>query len=230
MTDRYYYINLLEKRLGRRCGSILKTFFQTKFDWRFEFRFENSRRNWRPNRENSNWLALKEFCDSNAIEYKTRIEFSNIFFTKDLQAVEYIIKNDNLFKYLNKVEYTSDVYHNSFISKDEISTDVRLVGKVPEHSYLVILGQLGWKDNPIRRTLSQYLITNKNNFIFKGYYAITIERMLAATEQGSSPGPLYDGFQFYARDTDDIMMLHLVAPGKIVKVIKLIEKRKANES
>ena len=228
MKDRYYYINILKEKLDWRISPISKTFYKPKFDWRFEFHFNDNQYDGHQyfTHRNSDWLALKDFCDANSIKYKTRIERSCAFFTKDIQAVEYIVNNDNLLKAISSVEYTSDAYKTAFTNKDEISTDIKLVAKVPEHPYLVILGQLGWKDNPTRRSLSEYLVANKNNFIFKGYYAITIERY----KQGTASGLLYDGFQFYVKDFDDIMMLHLVAPGKIVKVIKLMEKGKINES
>ncbi len=224
MKDRYYYIDLLKKKLDWRISPISKTFYKSKFDWRFEFYFNYIKY------IDKNWQDLKNFCDSNLIEYKTRIERSNAFFTKDLQAVEYIINNSDLCAALGSVEYTSDAYRTAFSLKDEISTDIRFVSKVPDHPYLIILGQLGWKDDENKRVVSEYLIANRNNFAFKGYSAITIERVAEAYKQGITSRFLYDGFQFYAKDFDDIMMLHLVAPGKIVKVIKLMEKRKVNES
>lgn len=228
MKDRYYYINKFEEKFCTGCKSIAKTFYRQKFDWRFEFYFLGP--NFISIHQNSSWLALKEFCDTNAIEYKTRIERSSAFFTKDLRAVDYILNNNDLCHTLGTVEYTSDAYNAAFDTKDQISTDVKLVSKVPDYPYLVSLGKMGWNDSPARLALTQYLVANSSSFVFKGYYADSIERMSKHVKKGIAHGMIYDGFQFYAKDFDDIMMLHLVAPGKVVKVVKLVEKRKLNES
>jgi hypothetical protein len=75
----------------------------------------------------------------------------------------------------------------------------------------------------------EYLIVNRHEYFFKGYERDMLERMVAAQKNNSNPrnyynGGMMNGFRFWAKNTDDILMFHMMAPGKIVKIVKLMEK------
>jgi hypothetical protein len=59
---------------------------------------------------------------------------------------------------------------------------------------------------------------------------VLIDRWASAkktlTNQWGQYQGISNGFKMYAKHPEDIMMLHMIAPGKIGKIIKLMEKNK----
>jgi hypothetical protein len=66
-------------------------------------------------------------------------------------------------------------------------------------------------------------------YLFKGWFQEIIFRFGSANPVANYSGhqiTIGDGFNFFAKSTDDILLLHLMAPGKIRKIVKLMEKQK----
>ena len=81
---------------------------------------------------------------------------------------------------------------------------------------------MGWyKNSDIRIALTKYLVDNNELFEARGYHNEILKRFRSQYLHANST--VYDGFVFYAADPDDILTLHLLAPGKIRKVIKLVK-------
>jgi hypothetical protein len=174
------------------------------------------------------WTDLIQECERNLWSYRRRREVWGNFYTSDLDFLEHIVSNEKYSIALVSVEYTDDRYISELsnqINLDAI-TDIKFVKIVPEYCYQVFLGNFEWGNDPIRRPLTDYLATNSDEFLFKGYYQELIHRFkngLAEDHYGRYSG-VYDGFNFYAKSTDDILMLHMIAPSKIKKIVKLMER------
>jgi hypothetical protein len=100
-------------------------------------------------------------------------------------------------------------------------TDIKFVSHLQtDFIYQVYLGGLEWKD-PCKEAITTYLCNNFNEFSFRGYYKEIIQR---ASRKWGHYESVYDGFNFFAKSTEDILMLHMIAPGKIRKIVKIMEK------
>lgn len=171
------------------------------------------------------WAKIINFCVSNGIKYRHRKESEQIIFTSDPVLLDFIIA-EGLHKEICYLEYTSDKYQTALSNVDMISTGVKLVKRDTKFCYQITLGGLGWyKNSEIKVALTKYLTDNYELFEARGYQNEILKRFKDHSRNISlnSYTTVYDGFVFYASDPNDILTLHLLAPGKIKKVIKLVK-------
>jgi hypothetical protein len=168
------------------------------------------------------WDKIINFCVENKIKHRHRKEGEQVIFTSDLAFLDFII-SEGLHKEICYLEYTSEKYETALSNVDMISTGVKLVKKDTKFCYQVTLGHMGWyKNSEIRIALTKYLVDNSELFEARGYHNEILKRFRAQRKE-IHISTVYDGFVFYAADPDDILTLHLLAPGKIRKVIKLVK-------
>lgn len=169
------------------------------------------------------WDKIINFCIENKIKHRHRKEGEQVIFTSDLAFLDFII-SEGLHKEICYLEYTSEKYETALSNVDMISTGVKLVKKDTKFCYQVTLGHMGWyKNSEIRIALTKYLVDNNELFEARGYHNEILKRFKSQNRDIHANSTVYDGFVFYAADSNDILTLHLLAPGKIRKVIKLVK-------
>ena len=162
--------------------------------------------------------------------YRRRYESMANIYTSDLELLELVLNNPGYKESVYSVEYTNDKYLNVLASEAGIDavTDIKFVSHLQtEFRYQVFLGNFEWKDDH-RELVTSFLVDNMDEYQFRGYYHDILENRkkgkVRDTYYGHKPETVYDGFNFFAKSTEDILMLHLIAPGKIKKIIKLMER------
>lgn len=206
-----------------------KVWYKPKFEWRIEFNFSRQDSIGRHSIDNR-WQTLLRECELNLWEFRRRREVWCNIYTSEIDLLEHLLTNEKYRTAIVGVEYTNEQYMNELdnqINLDSI-TDIKFVKHVPEYRYQVFLGGFEWGNDSVKRPLTEYLVTNRDEFLFKGYYQEIIHRCKnnnLVDNFGRYSG-VYDGFNFYAKSTDDILMLHMIAPSKIKKIVKLMERVK----
>ena len=213
-----------------RCRSADKAWYKQKFEWRIEFNFSEEKRKWPDNR----WLDFLNVCQMNSWVFHRRHEiFCNIY-TSELSLLDFILENKEYLDGINYIEFTSDNYLSELTTAvcGEAVTDIKFVSHLQtEFRYQVFLGGFEWKETATKEAITTYLATNYNEFLFKGHHQEIINRV---KQNKNEPIPnqwghyqyVYDGFNFFSKSTDDILMLHMIAPGKIRKIVKIMERTK----
>jgi hypothetical protein len=229
---RDYILKFREQLPDWRIRRVDKAWYKQKFEWRLEFNFSASGDDARHWALDHRWRQLLEVCEANRWIFRRRREVFCTIFTSEHELLDHVLASDEYKSGIVSVEYTSDSYLTELTNQicGDAITDIKFVSHVPLHRYQVYLGSFEWKDSTIQ-SVTEYLVTNKDEFIFKGYYQEIIHRLHKAKEKerldkwGRYQG-VYDGFNFFAKSTDDILLLHMIAPGKIRKIVKLMERKK----
>ena len=221
IKDKNYYIQKFNS-LGLSDFRIQKserTWYKERFQWKITFDFSDKTRGSRY--LTPNWQLLLDLFKSNNIDYRRRREYSQNIFTSDPAALDIILDNAAFTDAILYIEYASDFYLQELaavLSTDTV-TDIKFKNEVSEFRYHIFLGGFLWNDTS-RFILSNWLAANRELFHFRRVYEEIIDRV-----KSNSNTPVYDGFNFYAKTPDDILMLHLIAPGKIKKIVKFMEKK-----
>jgi hypothetical protein len=230
LQNKQYYINEFKSKLQSwRIGTADKAWYRPRFEWRVAFNFNEERYDCRYSHK---WRELLEICETNQWQFRRRAEGYCTIFTSELAFLDLILSSEEWIKFIAEVQYSNDTYLKEFANNAGIDaiTDIKFVARLPEHFYQVTLGNFEWRtDDSLKLSLMEYLIVNRQEYIFKGYEQEMVTRMVKAHEINSNPKNYYNsgmmnGFKFWAKSTDDILMLHMMAPGKIVKIVKLMEK------
>lgn len=232
MKDKQYYRNQFREILNKPCLEYHGKWYNGDYEWRLVFDFRKEKNRYLGSLENG-WSEILHFCKMNDVKFRRRREAAQVIFTSDLIVLDYILENPNIREKLLYIEFTSDSYTKELENLDQLSTDVKIVRSVPKFRYQITLGGFGWnKKLDTRIALTEYILNNKELFDVRGYSAQVLDRARKTKGQYSQYGTtVFDGFQFYAADLDDIMTLHILAPGNIKKVTKLVAKgSKHNES
>jgi hypothetical protein len=215
-----------------RTRRVDKAWYKQKFEWRLEFNFSAGGEDARHWSLDHRWRQLLEECEANGWNFRRRREIFCTIFTSDHALLDHVLSRDEYTSGIVSLEYTSDSYLTELTNQicGDAITDIKFVSHVPHHRYQVYLGGFDWKD-PVTQPVTEYLVDNKEEFIFKGYYQEIINRIDKAktrerVDQWGRYQGVYDGFNFFAKSTDDILMLHMIAPGKIRKIVKLMERKK----
>jgi len=230
LNDKNYYIQAFKSLLKPyQFTKVDKVWYKPKFEWRIEFNFSRQDSIGRHSIDNR-WQTLLRECELNLWEFRRRREAWCNIYTSEIDLLEHLLTNEKYRTAIVSVEYTNEQYMNELdnqINLDSI-TDIKFVKHVPEYRYQVFLGGFEWGNDSVKRPLTEYLVTNRDEFLFKGYYQEIIHRCKnnnLVDNFGRYSG-VYDGFNFYAKSTDDILMLHMIAPSKIKKIVKLMERVK----
>lgn len=209
-----------------------QTWYKPKFEWKIEFNFSRQDANYSHYRHSSDhrWVDLLEDCHNNEWIFRKRREVWCNIYTTDSRLLDHILTEEKYSGAIVSVEYTSDMYLSELTEQvcGDAVTDIKFVKTVPEHRYQVYLGNFDWHD-PTKITLTEYLTTNRDVYLFKGWFQEIIVRFGSIQPVTNASGhhiTIGDGFNFFAKSTDDILLLHLMAPGKIRKIVKLMEKQK----
>lgn len=230
MKDKTYYIDQFTS-LSKPVKPFYGRWYNGKFEWRIAFHFKSKLDTCNTQQH---WTELRKYCKSNNLDFRPRSEFyTQTIFTKDPRVLDYIIQNENYHSKISFIQYTADEYFSEFSKKDDISTDVKFVKDLPDYPYQVVIGNLGWKDHQsIKQALVSFLVKNRELYFFKNSNFNLIEKWETELKKKVQPNHyfgLFDGFNFFAKDFDDIMMLHYIAAGKIKKVFKLVKKEKKSK-
>ena len=222
------------KDLGLQTWRIYQsdqTWYNQRFEWKFEFNFSNSGELHGRHSVDNRWIQLLRECEILNFEFRKRREIWTSIYTSDIGFIEHILNKEEYRTAIVSLSYTNDTYlkERSIQTQLEAITDIKFVKHAQKHCYQVYLGNFEWKEDQIKMSLTEYLAANSNEFIFKGYYQEVINRCKSKNNinnnYGRSQG-VYDGFNFFAKSTDDILLLHMIAPGKIRKIIKIMERTK----
>jgi hypothetical protein len=219
LQDKQYYIKKFKNIFTYKVYAHNGAWYAPKYEWRICFDVFREDRNRRS--ATLEWAPLIMEMRDNDFKFKTRLERAQNLYTSDVRLLEFLINKIEYHKKICSISYSSEIYLSEYNKKDEISTDVKLVKRVPSHSYIVEIGGLYKAGRQCALNLTSYILSNKNNFYFTGYYKEIIDRMAHSPVR-----PIWDGFTFYVKEYDDVMMLHLVAPGHIKKVTQLVSKGK----
>ena len=179
---------------------------------------------------NHNWRYMLEYLKDNNWQFRHRSEEYNVLFTSETAVIDAILANPEWIDNLVEFAYADDQYLLEFSNHSGIDaiTDIKFVKRQPEYCYQVTLGNFDWrKSETARLDIIRYLVTNRSDFLFKGREQEIIESKVKgrkSTAYGQNVH-VYHGFRFYAKSADDIIMLHMMAPGKVISIIKLMERR-----
>ena len=209
-----------------RCRSADKSWYKPKFEWRIEFDFSagSDARHWPIDHR---WVQFLTVCEEKGWQYRKRREIFQCIYTNELELLDLVLNSEEYRTGINEIEYSSDTYLSELTNAvcGDAVTDIKFVSHLQtDFVYQVYLGGIEWKD-PCKEAITSYLCNNRNEFSFRGYYAEIIHRAsLRRPNQWGHYESVYDGFNFFAKSTDDILMLHMIAPGKIRKIVKIMEK------
>ena len=206
-----------------------QTWYKPKFEWKIEFNFSHEDRKYRSYADHR-WVDLLEDCHNNEWIFRKRREVWCNIYTTDTRLLDHVLTEEKYSGAIVGIEYTSDMYLSELTEQvcGDAVTDIKFVKTVPDHRYQVYLGNFDWRD-PHQLTLTEYLSNNKDVYLFKGWFQEIINRFGTANPVANYSGhviTIADGFNFFAKSTDDILMVHMIAPGKVRKIVKLMEKQK----
>jgi hypothetical protein len=176
-------------------------------------------------------MDFRKFLTDNDWKFRHRTEGYNVIFTSETAILDAILANKEWADALTEFIYTDQLYVNEFANHKGIDaiTDIKFVKRVPEHCYQVTFGNFEWrKEDELRVNLTEYLATNKDSFVFKGNEKEIIEaksKGKTSTYYGSR-ACVFHGFRFYAKNPDDIIVIHMLAPGKVTHIVKLMERNR----
>ena len=233
MSNKNLYIQKF-KDLGLQTWRIYRadqTWYKQRFEWKIEFNFSQQDGNYARYTSDHRWVQLLRECEMLNFEFRKRREVWTSIYTSDEGFLDYILNKEEYRTAIVSLNYTNDSYleERSTQTQLEAITDIKFVKHVQEHCYQVYLGNFDWGNDDAKQLLTEYLATNSNEFLFKGYYQEVINRCKTNHDLEDHYGRyrgVYDGFNFYAKSTDDILMVHMIAPGKVRKIVKLMEKQK----
>ena len=206
-----------------------QTWYKPKFEWKIEFNFSHEDRKYRSYADHR-WVDLLEDCHNNEWIFRKRREVWCNIYTTDTRLLDHVLTEEKYSGAIVGIEYTSDMYLSELTEQvcGDAVTDIKFVKTVPDHRYQVYLGNFDWRD-PHQLTLTEYLSNNKDVYLFKGWFQEIINRFGSKNPVINYSGHqivVNDGFNFFAKSTDDILMVHMIAPGKVRKIVKLMEKQK----
>jgi len=211
-----------------RIRRVDQTWYKQRFEWKIEFNF-NSDPERRRYGVDHRWVQILRECEILNFEFRKRREVWTSIYTSDAGLLEHILARDEYRTAIVSLKYTNNSYleERSTQTQLESITDIKFVKHVPEHCYQVYLGNFDWRD-PHQLTLSEYLANNKDVYLFKGWFQEIINRFGTTNPVSNNYSghviTIGDGFNFFAKSTDDILMVHMIAPGKVRKIVKLMEK------
>jgi hypothetical protein len=212
-----------------RIRCVDQTWYKQKFEWKFEFNFnpEPDRRRYGVDHR---WVQILRDCEMNNIGFRRRREVWCNIYSSDTAFVDLVLYKEEYSSAIVMLEYTNDKYIAEKQNQTSLEsiTDIKFVKQLPEYCYQVFLGNFDWND-PIKEDLTRYLAVNKDDFQFRNWYKEVVGRFNTKDPARDNYGRVvgvYDGFNFFAKSTDDILLLHMIAPGKIKKIVKLMEKQK----
>lgn len=231
MKDKQQYIDKFASKMPTwRIREADKAWYKERFQWRLVFDFRGQSRNWG---YTSEWGAMLHVFHEKGFKFRRRAEYFCSIFTSESELLDLVLANTDWVTRICELEYAGETYLNRFndlVGVDAV-TDIKFVKRMPAHPYQITFDRFDWHaDNHMREGLTEYLITNRSDFVFKGYEQVLIDRWASAkktlTNQWGQYQGISNGFKMYAKHPEDIMMLHMIAPGKIGKIIKLMEKNK----
>lgn len=201
------------KSLNINCVPISKFWYKSKLMYRLEFSISN----WK----DEDWEGLLKHLKKNNIFFKKRVEHTGALFTNDETALDFILSDDVLRKKLVRFEYTDLAYIAALsrLNEADIANDVKFVKHVPDMDHVLIIGNFRWEEKELFQTVTKYILSNKQSFSYEEY---TKDRI-------KSGNAYWQNFTIYTNNLDEVMMLHIMAPGKVIKVIKLINKEEKHE-
>jgi hypothetical protein len=211
-----------------RIRCVDQTWYTQKFEWKIEFNFSTNPEHRRYGVDHR-WVQILRECEVLNFEFRKRREVWASIYTSDAGLLEHIISREEYRTAIISLEYTNSSYLEQRSSQTQLEaiTDIKFVKTVPEHCYHIFLGKGQWREDHIKRSLTEYLVANSNEFLFKGYCQDLITRCRKNPDdlnRYSNYQGVYDSFNFFAKSTDDILLLHMIAPGKIKKIVKLMER------
>lgn len=225
MTKQDYLDKFKQKK--KRCFHRDRCWYKEKFQWRLEFNFrvykplDNSQKVINENeRLRRSWLNLLKTLNTQGFGYRKRFEWYQNIYTNDTRLLDFILDNKEYLDKLVTVEAASELYLEEVSKLDPtIATDIKFVKSLSEFSLMVKVGGFNWHDDS-RTTIADYIRANAEVFQLPDHLVERFHR----------DKNVWDGFYFYVRTVDDIMMLHLMAPQRIKKVTLLKLREKNNEN
>ena len=222
LQNKQYYIDEFKNKLTFNIYSQDRTWYKDRFQYRVSFVFGDNKR--RASSSNGDWRAMLYHFIEKGWKFRCRTEGYHVLFTSQTEILDAILANPDWLGKIVEFGYSNTRYLTEFANYKGIDaiTDIKFLKRVPEHCYQVTLGNFNWRvDDNIRLTVTQYLATNQSDFIFKG----SEKRLIEDSVKHNSSRLIYGGFRFYAKNTDDIIMIHMMAPGKVVEIIKIMERK-----
>ena len=230
LSNKLQYIQKFEA-LGLpkwRIRCVDQTWYKQRFEWKIEFNFSTADKSYGRYMVDHRWVQILRECEMLNFEFRKRREVWTTLYTSDEKLINHIMAREEYYSAIVSLEYSNEKYLDERSTQTglESITDIKFVKHVPEYRYQVFLGHFDWNDLS-KEPLTRYLVTNKDDFEFRGYYQEVVTRFNTRSPAKDHYGRVmgvYDGFNFFAKSTDDILMLHMIAPGKIKKIVKLMEK------
>jgi hypothetical protein len=232
LQNKQYYINEFKSRVKPwRFGTADKAWYRPRYEWRLVFDFNEADRHWA---YSPVWRQMLETFEAGSWNFRRRAEYTCTIFTSEPALLDAVLSNDQWMNCLTEVQYSDDSYLKAFTTNAGIDavSDIKFVARVPEHQYQVTLGNFEWRgEEDLKFSIAEYLLNNQHEYVFKGHEADLVKRMndmvrRYSTNLRNGHINVMNGFKFWAKNTDDILMFHMMAPGKIIKIIKLMEKNR----
>jgi hypothetical protein len=222
-----YYIDQF-KSLLKPCNiySQNKTWYRPRFQYRISFNFSD--KNFRTSRYAADWNNFLWYCSDNDWKYRHRTETYNVLFTSETALLDAVLVNPDYRIKVTEFMYADVNYINEFSNHKGIDaiTDIKFVKHAPEHCYQITLSNFEWrKDDITKSIIAEYLFTNRSNFVFKGIARNLIEDKARGGRLTARGISIFNGFKFYSKSTDDIVMIHIMAPGKVTNIVKMMERK-----
>ena len=192
---------------------VQKYWYKDRFEWRLSFWFSTDQK--RSSRRSVEWVNLLNHLREEGYRYRFRSESYNCLFVNNTEILDFIL-NSNYVNYLIDIEYTDDDYIKILSSQKSLEniTNIKFVKKITKYRYKIKFDYFDYRtDYDTRDSLTRYIKENISLFDVQGRN----RNSLAYRTIGN-------GFEMYTKSLDDIMVLHMIAPGKIASIVKLMEK------
>lgn len=209
------------KSLNKKCYSRQKRWYNQRFEWRLEFKCPRGLTS-APGINWQTWKHLISLIEELKIDFRYRSERTRCLFVNDLKALDVVLDDQHFLSNLVRVEYSDDMYLSE-LSKLGISivNDVKFVKNIPTLKFKIVLGNFNRNDSSIREELGSYIIKNSDVFHVSGVDFDLLNRRRSK---------VWTNFSCLTNTIDDIVILHMIAPGKIKKVFELLHKNKEETS
>jgi len=229
LKNKQYYIDQFRSTIDSwRIQTVDQTWYKPRYEWRLAFDFGD------PDRRHfytPEWREMRDYFELHNWKYRRRAECYCVIFTNELDLLDAVLHNELWKTKLKELAYANENYLHEFTKQVGIDavTDIKFVKKAPLHCYQVNFDNFDWRrtDEEVKLALTEYICTNIDEFHFIGSDQNMIQTINERKDKFDRWGNRYtigNGFKLYTKSTDDIIMLHMVAPGKISKIIKLMEK------
>jgi hypothetical protein len=159
-------------------------------------------------------LMVREW-KAQGFSFRRRKEHPHFYvYTNDVRILEWFEQSSDRCQLITDLTWTCPVWKDEVSKLPDMATNVKLVRKRPlgELTYRITFSNI-WRNDPMLQLIYDFVKGNGTTFR-------TTHRWEHAVRRGS----LYGNEYITTDDLDSALMLHLIAPGKITNITKVMER------